>query len=87
MQFSTSSEVIKTEYSKYDFEKARYYDEWPDANYDDVVKWRFDRGINRYNKLRSFVMTTYARIDLTKTNYSVMKNCKILENPSIRRTQ
>ena len=28
-------------------------------------------------------MTTYARIDLTKTNYSVMKNCKILENPPI----
>ena len=68
-KLNTASTILK---------KQGYYDEWPDANYDDVVNGVLI-GINRYNKLRSFVMTTYARIDLTKTNYSVMKNCKILE--------
>jgi len=28
-------------------------------------------------------MTTYARIDLSQTNYSVLTNCKLLKNPNI----
>jgi len=49
MNFGKCSLVLVQRLSKLNtastfLKKQGYYDDWPDANYDDVVKWRFDRG-------------------------------------------
>ena len=47
MNFGKCSLVLVQRLSKLNWaskilKKKGYYDEWPDDNYDDVVKWRFD---------------------------------------------